>query len=112
MMWKNDWAREYDSKSIKCCRICNYYCTTNESATTFYIKNIFIFRGKFGTVFKLIEKATKKVWAGKFIKAYSVKEKENVRQEIAIMNDLHHSKLVQCVDAFEGKTDIVMVLEM
>ncbi|KAI2660350.1 Myosin light chain kinase, smooth muscle [Labeo rohita] len=68
--------------------------------------------GKFGTVFKLIEKSTKKVWAGKFIKAYSAKEKENVRQEIAIMNDLHHPKLVQCVDAFEGKTDIVMVLEM
>ncbi|TRY93441.1 hypothetical protein DNTS_005742 [Danionella cerebrum] len=51
--------------------------------------------GKFGTVFKLIEKASKKVWAGKFIKAYSAKEKENVRQEIAIMNDLHHPKLVQ-----------------
>ncbi|KAG9271439.1 myosin light chain kinase, smooth muscle isoform X2 [Astyanax mexicanus] len=68
--------------------------------------------GKFGTVFKLIEKATKKVWAGKFIKAYSAKEKDNVRQEIGIMNDLHHPKLVQCVDAFEGKTDIVMVLEM
>ncbi|XP_016300944.1 myosin light chain kinase, smooth muscle [Sinocyclocheilus anshuiensis] len=68
--------------------------------------------GKFGTVFKLIEKSTKKVWAGKFIKAYSAKEKDNVRQEIAIMNDLHHPKLVQCVDAFEGKTDIVMVLEM
>ncbi|XP_043085517.1 myosin light chain kinase, smooth muscle isoform X2 [Puntigrus tetrazona] len=68
--------------------------------------------GKFGTVFKLIEKSTKKVWAGKFIKAYSAKEKDNVRQEIAIMNDLHHPKLVQCIDAFEGKTDIVMVLEM
>uniref|UniRef100_A0AAR2J2Y9 Myosin light chain kinase, smooth muscle n=1 Tax=Pygocentrus nattereri TaxID=42514 RepID=A0AAR2J2Y9_PYGNA len=68
--------------------------------------------GKFGTVFKLIEKSTKKVWAGKFIKAYSAKEKENVRQEIGIMNDLHHPKLVQCVDAFEGKSDIVMVLEM
>lgn len=68
--------------------------------------------GKFGTVFKLIEKSTKKIWAGKFIKAYSAKEKENVRQEIAIMNDLHHPKLVQCVDAFEAKTDIVMVLEM
>ncbi|XP_072541997.1 myosin light chain kinase, smooth muscle isoform X2 [Salminus brasiliensis] len=68
--------------------------------------------GKFGTVFKLLEKATKKVWAGKFIKAYSAKEKENVRQEIGIMNDLHHPKLVQCVDAFEGKSDIVMVLEM
>ncbi|XP_066542183.1 myosin light chain kinase, smooth muscle isoform X2 [Hoplias malabaricus] len=68
--------------------------------------------GKFGTVFKLVEKATKKVWAGKFIKAYSAKEKENVRQEIGIMNNLHHPKLVQCVDAFEGKSDIVMVLEM
>uniref|UniRef100_A0A3Q1G0K3 Myosin light chain kinase n=1 Tax=Acanthochromis polyacanthus TaxID=80966 RepID=A0A3Q1G0K3_9TELE len=68
--------------------------------------------GKFGQVFKLVEKATKKVWAGKFIKAYSVKEKENVRQEIGIMNSLHHPKLVQCIDAFEGKSDIVMVLEM
>ncbi|KAM7380985.1 hypothetical protein PAMP_004248 [Pampus punctatissimus] len=68
--------------------------------------------GKFGQVFKLVEKATKKVWAGKFIKAYSMKEKENVRQEIGIMNSLHHPKLVQCVDAFEGKSDIVMVLEM
>ncbi|XP_038132160.1 myosin light chain kinase, smooth muscle isoform X2 [Cyprinodon tularosa] len=68
--------------------------------------------GKFGQVFKLVEKSTKKVWAGKFIKAYSAKEKENVRQEIGIMNSLHHPKLVQCVDAFEGKSDIVMVLEM
>ncbi|XP_023192924.1 myosin light chain kinase, smooth muscle isoform X3 [Xiphophorus maculatus] len=68
--------------------------------------------GKFGQVFKLLEKSTKKVWAGKFIKAYSAKDKENVRQEISIMNSLHHPKLVQCVDAFEGKSDIVMVLEM
>ncbi|XP_068602717.1 myosin light chain kinase, smooth muscle-like [Brachionichthys hirsutus] len=68
--------------------------------------------GKFGQVFKLVEKSTKKVWAGKFIKAYSAKEKENVRREIAIMNSLHHPQLVQCVDAFEGKSDIVMVLEM
>uniref|UniRef100_A0A3Q3MTD5 Myosin light chain kinase, smooth muscle n=1 Tax=Mastacembelus armatus TaxID=205130 RepID=A0A3Q3MTD5_9TELE len=68
--------------------------------------------GKFGQVFKLVEKATKKVWAGKFIKAYSAKDKENVRQEIGIMNSLHHPKLVQCIDAFEGKSDIVMVLEM
>lgn len=28
------------------------------------------------------------------------------------MNSLHHPKLVQCIDAFEGKSDIVMVLEM
>ncbi|XP_051567682.1 myosin light chain kinase, smooth muscle-like isoform X1 [Myxocyprinus asiaticus] len=68
--------------------------------------------GKFGQVFKLVEKTSKKVWAGKFIKAFSQKDKENVRQEICIMNSLHHPKLVQCVDAFEAKTDMVMVMEM
>ncbi|KAG2459419.1 MYLK protein, partial [Polypterus senegalus] len=68
--------------------------------------------GKFGQVFKLVEKKTGKSWAGKFIKAFSAKDKENVRQEIGIMNCLHHPKLVQCVDAFEGKSDIVMVMEI
>uniref|UniRef100_A0A8V5GL05 Uncharacterized protein n=1 Tax=Melopsittacus undulatus TaxID=13146 RepID=A0A8V5GL05_MELUD len=68
--------------------------------------------GKFGQVFRLVEKKTGKVWAGKFFKAYSAKEKENIREEISIMNCLHHPKLVQCVDAFEEKANIVMVLEM
>lgn len=68
--------------------------------------------GKFGQVFRLVEKKTGKIWAGKFFKAYSAKEKENIREEISIMNCLHHPKLVQCVDAFEEKANIVMVLEM
>ncbi|CAH6792292.1 Mylk [Phodopus roborovskii] len=68
--------------------------------------------GKFGQVFRLVEKKTGKLWAGKFFKAYSAKEKENIRQEISIMNCLHHPKLVQCVDAFEEKANIVMVLEI
>uniref|UniRef100_A0A8B9QCP1 Myosin light chain kinase, smooth muscle n=1 Tax=Apteryx owenii TaxID=8824 RepID=A0A8B9QCP1_APTOW len=68
--------------------------------------------GKFGQVFRLVEKKTGKVWAGKFFKAYSAKEKENIREEISIMNCLHHPKLVQCVDAFEEKANIVMVLEI
>uniref|UniRef100_A0A8B9IAA2 Myosin light chain kinase, smooth muscle n=3 Tax=Anserinae TaxID=2068722 RepID=A0A8B9IAA2_9AVES len=68
--------------------------------------------GKFGQVFRLVEKKTGKVWAGKFFKAYSAKDKENIRDEISIMNCLHHPKLVQCVDAFEEKANIVMVLEM
>ncbi|KAM6161405.1 myosin light chain kinase, smooth muscle isoform 1-T1 [Erethizon dorsatum] len=68
--------------------------------------------GKFGQVFRLVEKKTGKIWAGKFFKAYSAKEKENIREEISIMNCLHHPKLVQCVDAFEEKANIVMVLEI
>ncbi|XP_010616381.1 myosin light chain kinase, smooth muscle isoform X1 [Fukomys damarensis] len=68
--------------------------------------------GKFGQVFRLVEKKTGKIWAGKFFKAYSAKEKETIREEISIMNCLHHPKLVQCVDAFEEKANIVMVLEI
>ncbi|XP_067891431.1 myosin light chain kinase, smooth muscle-like isoform X2 [Heterodontus francisci] len=85
---------------------------TSEKVTEYYDILEKIGTGKFGQVFKLVEKKTRKVWAGKFFKAFSAKDKENVRQEISIMNCLHHPKLVQCVDAFESRSDIVMVLEI
>uniref|UniRef100_A0A8C8SS89 Myosin light chain kinase, smooth muscle n=1 Tax=Pelusios castaneus TaxID=367368 RepID=A0A8C8SS89_9SAUR len=85
---------------------------TEQKVTEFYNIEERLGSGKFGQVFKLVEKKTGKVWAGKFFKAYSAKDKENIRQEIGIMNCLHHPKLVQCVDAFEEKANIVMVLEI
>ncbi|XP_057191725.1 myosin light chain kinase, smooth muscle isoform X2 [Triplophysa rosa] len=109
---KEDEAERSDDESEKVREYRNVMIRTDVKVKDLYDVEDRMGTGKFGTVFKLIEKSTKKVWAGKFIKAYSAKEKDNVRQEIAIMNDLHHLKLVQCVDAFEGKTDIVMVLEM
>ncbi|XP_059417378.1 myosin light chain kinase, smooth muscle-like isoform X2 [Carassius carassius] len=109
---KEDEAEPSDDESEKERDYRNVTIRTDVKVKDLYDVEDRLGSGKFGTVFKLIEKSTKKAWAGKFIKAYSAKEKENVRQEIAIMNDLHHPKLVQCVDAFEGKTDIVMVLDM
>ncbi|XP_032652926.1 myosin light chain kinase, smooth muscle isoform X2 [Chelonoidis abingdonii] len=85
---------------------------TQQKVAEFYDIEERLGSGKFGQVFKLVEKKTGKVWAGKFFKAYSAKDKENIRQEISIMNCLHHPKLVQCVDAFEEKANIVMVLEI
>ncbi|XP_037693002.1 myosin light chain kinase, smooth muscle isoform X2 [Choloepus didactylus] len=85
---------------------------TEQKVSDFYDIEERIGSGKFGQVFRLVEKKTGKIWAGKFFKAYSAKEKENIRQEISIMNCLHHPKLVQCVDAFEEKANIVMVLEI
>ncbi|XP_019378118.1 PREDICTED: myosin light chain kinase, smooth muscle isoform X2 [Gavialis gangeticus] len=85
---------------------------TEQKVSEFYNIEERLGSGKFGQVFKLVEKKTGKVWAGKFFKAYSAKDKENIRQEISIMNCLHHPKLVQCVDAFEEKANIVMVLEI
>ncbi|XP_042523319.1 myosin light chain kinase, smooth muscle isoform X5 [Dipodomys spectabilis] len=85
---------------------------TEQKVSDFYDIEERLGSGKFGQVFRLVEKKTGKIWAGKFFKAYSAKEKENIRQEIGIMNCLHHPKLVQCVDAFEEKANIVMVLEI
>ncbi|XP_012495074.1 PREDICTED: myosin light chain kinase, smooth muscle [Propithecus coquereli] len=85
---------------------------TEQKVSDFYDIEERLGSGKFGQVFRLVEKKTRKIWAGKFFKAYSAKEKENIRQEISIMNCLHHPKLVQCVDAFEEKANIVMVLEI
>ncbi|XP_040858575.1 myosin light chain kinase, smooth muscle isoform X1 [Ochotona curzoniae] len=85
---------------------------TEQKVSDFYDIEERLGSGKFGQVFRLVEKKTGKIWAGKFFKAYSAKEKEAIREEIGIMNCLHHRKLVQCVDAFEEKANIVMVLEI
>uniref|UniRef100_F7DDC7 Myosin light chain kinase, smooth muscle n=1 Tax=Ornithorhynchus anatinus TaxID=9258 RepID=F7DDC7_ORNAN len=85
---------------------------TEQKVADFYDIEERLGSGKFGQVFRLVEKKTGSVWAGKFLKAYSAKDKEDIRREIGIMNCLHHPKLVQCVDAFEDKANIVMVLEI
>ncbi|XP_041118018.1 myosin light chain kinase, smooth muscle-like isoform X1 [Polyodon spathula] len=90
----------------------NVTINTNQKVNELYNIEERLGTGKFGQVFKLSDKKTGKIWAGKFIRAYSAKDKEHVRQEIRIMNDLHHPKLVQCIDAFESKADIVMVMEI
>ncbi|XP_062294317.1 myosin light chain kinase, smooth muscle [Scomber scombrus] len=67
--------------------------------------------GKFGLVFKLTHKETGRVCAGKFYKGRRAKEREAARKEIELMNYLHHSKLVQCLGAYDHKPEMVMVME-
>ncbi|XP_042199268.1 myosin light chain kinase, smooth muscle isoform X2 [Callorhinchus milii] len=67
--------------------------------------------GKFGQVYKLLERASGRLCAGKYYKARSAKDKQLARNEIHIMNSLHHPRLVQCMAAFETSTEIVMVME-
>ncbi|KAG8008667.1 Myosin light chain kinase [Nibea albiflora] len=67
--------------------------------------------GKFGQVFRLSHKETGQVCAGKFYRARTSKEREAARKEIEIMNCLHHSKLVQCLAAYDTRSEMVMVME-
>ncbi|XP_041029531.1 myosin light chain kinase, smooth muscle-like isoform X1 [Carcharodon carcharias] len=90
------------------------YCVTintSQKLTDLYIQQECLGVGTFGKVYKLLQKSTGKVRAGKFYKARTIQDKKSARHEIEIMNCLHHPKLVQCLDAFESRTEIVMVME-
>lgn len=68
-------------------------------------------RGKFGTVYRLREKASGKIRAGKYFRTRTAKEKQAAQAEVELMNLLHHPRLVQCLAAFQGPAELVMVME-
>ncbi|XP_057208680.1 myosin light chain kinase family member 4 isoform X2 [Triplophysa rosa] len=67
--------------------------------------------GRFGVVHKCVEKSSGLILAAKIIKARSQKEKEVVKSEIEVMNQLNHSNLIQLYAAFESRHEIVLVME-
>ncbi|XP_038634864.1 myosin light chain kinase, smooth muscle-like isoform X2 [Scyliorhinus canicula] len=99
--------KEDEKEEIACCVTIN----TSQKLTDLYIQQECLGVGTFGKVYKLMEKSSGKIRAGKFYKARTSKDKKSARDEIEIMNCLHHQKLVQCLDAFESRSEIVMVME-
>ncbi len=69
------------------------------------------YRGAYGVVHRAIEKATGKNWAAKFIKCSPV-DREIIKRELDVMNDLHHPKLLQLHEAFEQQGEMIMILEL
>uniref|UniRef100_A0A3Q4IE46 Myosin light chain kinase family, member 4b n=1 Tax=Neolamprologus brichardi TaxID=32507 RepID=A0A3Q4IE46_NEOBR len=67
--------------------------------------------GRFGQVHKCVENSSGLTLAAKIIKARSQKEKEVVRNEIQVMNQLNHANLIQLYAAFESRNDIILVME-
>ncbi|XP_053469942.1 myosin light chain kinase, smooth muscle-like isoform X2 [Ictalurus furcatus] len=67
--------------------------------------------GKFGQVFRLTHKETGRVCAGKFYRAIGSKDKEAAREEIKMMKELRHPKLVQCLGAFDTRSEITLIME-
>ncbi|XP_038047057.1 myosin light chain kinase, smooth muscle-like isoform X3 [Patiria miniata] len=83
---------------------------TDKEVTELYDMKEQCGKGRFGVVYRCLEKKSGKQFAAKFIKIKS-SDRQAVRSEIVIMNELHHPKLLQCVDAFEGPRQVVMVME-
>ncbi|KAM6298980.1 myosin light chain kinase family member 4 [Aegotheles albertisi] len=88
--------------SAKRVEISNYY-KVNE--------NEILGGGRFGQVHKCEEKATGLKLAAKIIKAQGPKQKDEVKNEINVMNQLNHVNLIQLYDAFESRNNIVLVME-
>lgn len=68
--------------------------------------------GAFGVVHRCVEKATGRVFVAKFINTPYPLDKATVKNEINIMNQLHHPKLLQLKDAFEDRHEMILVLEL
>ena len=61
-------------------------------------------------MYKCEEKKSGRTFAAKFIKLRS-SVREETKQEVAVMNQLHHPKLLQLWDAFESPREMVLVME-
>ncbi|XP_075432395.1 myosin light chain kinase 3 isoform X1 [Ascaphus truei] len=67
--------------------------------------------GRFGQVHKCIEMSSGLRLAAKIIKVKGAKDREEVKNEINVMNQLSHVNLIQLYDAFECKNDLTLIME-
>ncbi|CAL2049231.1 unnamed protein product [Caenorhabditis brenneri] len=69
--------------------------------------------GKFGKVYCVIEKATGKEFAAKFIKIRKEADRTEVEREVSILTGLRHPRIAQIYDAFYTTTnDVVLIMEI
>ncbi|KAK2884237.1 hypothetical protein Q8A67_017874 [Cirrhinus molitorella] len=86
--------------------------TKTHQITSYYTINKEVLGGgRFGMVHKCEEKSSGLILAAKIIKARSQKEKEVVKCEIEVMNQLNHANLIQLYAAFESRHEIILVME-
>jgi serine/threonine protein kinase len=62
-------------------------------------------------VHRCVEKSTGETFVAKFINTPDPIDKQVVRNEVQVMNQLHHPRLLNLHDAFEDSHEMVMVLE-
>ncbi|XP_071393489.1 myosin light chain kinase 3 [Centroberyx affinis] len=67
--------------------------------------------GRFGQVHKCAELSSGLTLAAKIIKVRGMKERDEVKNEIGVMNQLNHVNLIQLYDAFESRTNLTLVME-
>ena len=59
-----------------------------------------------------MEKSTGRIFVAKFVDTSTLAEKQAIRNEISVMNQLHHRKLIRLHDAFEDRHEMCLILEL
>ncbi|KAM8946006.1 myosin light chain kinase 3 [Pelodytes ibericus] len=67
--------------------------------------------GRFGQVHKCVEIASGLRLAAKIVRVKGPKDRDEVKNEINVMNQLNHVNLIQLYDAFECKNDLTLIME-
>ncbi|XP_059508852.1 myosin light chain kinase 2, skeletal/cardiac muscle-like isoform X2 [Stegostoma tigrinum] len=67
--------------------------------------------GRFGSVHRCTERSSGLQLAMKIIKVRSAKEKESITNEVQVMNLLNHVNLIQLYDAFETRSEMILMME-
>lgn len=68
--------------------------------------------GSFGIVYRCMERSTGRFFVAKFVDTRSAAEKQAVRNEISVMNQLYHPKLIRLHDAFEDRNEMCLIMEL
>ncbi|XP_018613504.2 myosin light chain kinase 3 isoform X2 [Scleropages formosus] len=67
--------------------------------------------GRFGQVHRCTELSSGLTLAAKIIKVKGMKDRDEVKNEIGVMNQLNHVNLIQLYDAFETRTNLTLIME-
>ncbi|XP_061872734.1 myosin light chain kinase, smooth muscle isoform X1 [Colius striatus] len=99
---------EGGEEAFECCHV---VINSREKVSDVYTRLEKLGEGRFGTVYRLQDKASGTIRAGKYFRTRTAKERKAAEAEVELMNLLHHPRLVQCLAAFQGPSELVMVME-
>ena len=67
--------------------------------------------GGFGKVFTVKNKSNTEIFAAKYIKTRSSRDKQHSKREISLLKKLQNDFIIKFVDAFEDPTEMILVTE-
>ncbi|KAE9554874.1 hypothetical protein FO519_001902 [Halicephalobus sp. NKZ332] len=104
--YNEDWTPAFDARE-------SVLLKTNEKFTDWYDLYENLGEGKFGKVYRCVEKSTKLELAAKCIRLKRDADKKQVEKEVSFMTRMHHRHIAQIYDAFAtSNNEVVLIMEI